>query len=94
MVALFKKRLDLEVRTIFLDPEDKLAVMDVSNSESGAFRLIAIYVFTGPEQPNFFRCLEVFFGTSRSLISLMLVNDWNAILDAHLDRVALIEDSV
>lgn len=94
MVALFKKRLDLEVRTIFLDPEDKLAVMDVSNSESGAFRLIAIYVFTGPEQPNVFRRLEVFFGTSRSLISLMLVNDWNAILDAHLDRVALIEDSV
>lgn len=45
-----------------------------------------MYAPTGSGQPDFFRCLEVFPGMSRSLV---LVVDWNYILDVHVDCVGL-----
>ena len=86
VAVLFRRGLGLQVRTIFLDPEGKSVVLDVSNGEGDAFRLVAVYAPTGAGRPDFFRRLEVFLGTSRSLV---LVGDWNAILDARLDAVGL-----
>ena len=86
MAVLFRRGLGLQVRTIFLDPEGKSVVLDVSNGEGDAFRLVAVYAPTGAGRPEFFRRLEVFLGTSRSLV---LVGDWNAILDARLDAAGL-----
>ena len=82
MAVLFRKGLGLEIRPIFKDPEGKLVVLDVNSSEGGAFRLVAAYAPTGAGRPAFFRRLEDFLGTSRSLV---LAGDWNAILDARWD---------
>ena len=86
VAVLFRKGLDLEVWTIFLDPNGKLVVLDVRNSEGSAFRLVAVYAPTGAGRPDFFGRLEPFLGTSRSLV---LVGDWNGILDARWDCVGL-----
>lgn len=75
---LISRILDLEVQTIFLDPEGKLVVLDVKSNESVTFRFVAVYASTRAGQSGFFRRLEVLDGTSRSLI---FVGDWNAILD-------------
>lgn len=88
LAVLFVKGLDLKVQMIFLDLEGKLVVLDMSYN---TFRLITVYSLTGAGQPDFFRDWKVFLGTSRSL---MLVGDWNTILDAHLDRVRLSDRKV
>ncbi|WP_347046864.1 hypothetical protein, partial [Escherichia coli] len=58
----------------------------MNDNEGSPFRLVAVYAPTGTVQPDFFRRLEAFLGTSRSLV---LVGDWNAILDARVDWVGL-----
>lgn len=75
-----------EVRPIFLDLDCKLVVLDVDSSEVGAFKLVTVYSPTGAEQPDFFRSLEVFLGTSPSLV---LVVVWNSNLDTRLGYVGL-----
>lgn len=47
LVMLFKNSLDLEIKTVFLDPECKLVVLDKNSSKGGAFRLMAAYTPTG-----------------------------------------------
>lgn len=67
MAVLFKKSLDLKIRTIFQDQEGKLVVLDTSDSEDIAFIPVAVYVPTGARLTDFFRRLEVFIGTSHFL---------------------------
>ncbi len=86
VAVFFRKSLGLEVRKIFLDPDGKLVVLDVDGSEGAAFRLVAVYAPTGAGRPDFFRRLEPFLGTSRSLVVL---GDFNGILDARWDCVGL-----
>lgn len=50
MEKLFKNPLDLEVRTIFLDPDCRLVVLNVSNSESSFSRLATVSFPTGADQ--------------------------------------------
>lgn len=45
--VLFRRGLDLWIKTIFLNPEDKLVALDVSGNERGAFRLVAVYATAG-----------------------------------------------
>lgn len=47
VVVFFRKGLDLEIRLIFVDLNGNLVVLDVSNSEVGAFRLVAVYTPIG-----------------------------------------------
>lgn len=38
-VVFFQKGLDLKIKAVFRDPEGKLVILDVNNSDGGAFRL-------------------------------------------------------
>lgn len=66
---LSRKVLDLEIKSVFLDPEGRIVVLDV-------------YTPTGTGQQDFVRRLAVFPTLFRSL---ELMDDWNAILDARID---------
>lgn len=57
-VALLKKRLALLTSAVFMDPEGRLVVRDMTYNTK-AFRLIGIYApFTRRQQGNFYRHLE------------------------------------
>lgn len=47
VVLLYRKGLYIEVRTIFINSKGKLVVLDVSKSEGGTFRLVAVNAPTG-----------------------------------------------
>lgn len=84
---LLRKSLDLQIQIIFPALDGRLVFLDVNGSENGTFRLLAVYVPTGADRPDFFRHLEAFSGMSHSLV---LVGDWNGILDAQ-DCVGLVD---
>lgn len=63
-----------------------LVVLCVSNNEVGDFTLGAAYAPTGAGWPNSFGRLKIFFVTPCSLV---LLDDWNTILDTHQDKVGL-----
>lgn len=64
---LFRKYMDLTIRSIFLDQEGKSVVQDVTGSEGHTFRLV-VYASIGVGLPDFLRRLETFLGTCRSLV--------------------------
>lgn len=53
VAVLFRKDLDLEVKSIFRDPDRKLVVLDVYNSEDSVFRLVAVFTTTVDKRPDF-----------------------------------------
>lgn len=66
VVVLYCKSLALQVSTIFVNPEGRLAVLEVTYS-SKCFRLVSIYTTQkGPIQNNFYKCLEAFLVTSKT----------------------------
>ena len=71
---------------VLSDPAGRLCVQDITIKDK-AFRLIGVY---GPnaisELPAIFRCIEPFMIPSKWVI---LVGDWNAVLDPNLDRGAI-----
>ena len=71
---------------VLSDPAGKLCVLDVT-IKGKAFRLIGVY---GPnatsELPAFFWCIELYVIPSKRVI---LVGDWNAVLDPNLERGAI-----
>ena len=83
---LVKRSLDASCDPCYLDPEGRLCVLDVT-IKGRAFRLIGVYAPNSQvELAAFFRRIEQFMGTSRTVI---LAGDWNAVLDPDLDRFGL-----
>lgn len=68
VAVLFRKSSGLEVNVIFLVQDDILVVLDVNGSEGGDLRLAVDYASIGARREEFFRRLEIFLGTSHSLI--------------------------
>lgn len=54
---LFRKGLGFEIRSMFLDSDNKLAVLSVYSSRCDTFRLLAGYAPSGVGQP-FFRAFR------------------------------------
>ena len=83
---LISRCLDSTCALVLSDPVSRLCVLDVTIKDK-AFQLIGVY---GPnatsELPAFFRCIEPYVVPSKRVI---LVGDWNAILDPNLDRGAI-----
>lgn len=55
VVVIFWKGLNLKIKIIFLDPDGKMRVLDVSSSDEGAFRPVATYALTGEGQSDYFK---------------------------------------
>ena len=83
---LVSRRLVATCVLVLSDPAGRLCVLDVAIKDK-AFWLIGVY---GPnaisELPDFFRRIEPFVIPSKRVI---LVGDWNAVLDPDLDRGAI-----
>ena len=83
---LISRRLDATCALVLSDPVGRLCVVDVTIKDK-AFRLTGV---DGPnatsELPAFFRRIEPYVIPSMRVI---LVGDWNAILDPNLDRGAI-----
>ena len=83
---LISRHLDASCALVLSDPAGRLCVLDVTIKDK-AFRLIGVY---GPnatsEFPAFFRRIEPYVVPSKRVI---LVGDWNAVLDPNLDRGAV-----
>lgn len=54
LTLLFRTELDLEISSIFQDPDRKLIVLDMSHTEGSVFRLIAVYAPTGAKWSDYF----------------------------------------
>ena len=83
---LISRRLDATCALVLSDLAGRLCVLDLTIKDK-AFRLIGVY---GPnvtsELPAFFRRIEPYVVPSKQVI---LVGDWNAVLDPNLDRGAI-----
>lgn len=64
--SIVSKSRDLETRSVFVDPEGNIVVLDVNSSDGGAFRMVTVYALTGAEQTNYFKHLKFFLRTSRT----------------------------
>lgn len=85
-MVVFRKGLDLKIEAVFLDPEGESIVLDVNGSDSGAFKVVAVYAPTGAGWSVYFKCLEVSLETSRILVS---VRDSNFALDGRFGCVGV-----
>lgn len=59
-----------------------IVVLDMNSSDGGAFRLVAAYASRGTERPAYFKRLNTFRGTPRTLV---LVGNRNAALDGRFN---------
>ena len=76
--------LDADVDVVFADDGGRLVVADVA-VKSFKFRLVAVYAPNfAAERVSFFRRLAPFLDDSKRLV---LMGDWNAILDPKIDKV-------
>ena len=83
---LISRRLDATCALVVSDPAGRLCILDVTIKDK-AFQLTGVY---GPnatsELPALFRRIEPYVVPSKRVI---LVGDWNAVLDSNLDRGAI-----
>ena len=83
---LISRHLDATCALVLSDPAGRLCVLDITIKDK-AFRQIGVY---GPnvtsELPAFFRRIEPYVVLSKRVI---LVGDWNAVLDPNLDGGAI-----
>ena len=76
--------LDADVNVVFAGDEGQLVVADVA-VKSFKFRRVAVYVPNATaERVSFFRRLASFLDDSKRLV---LMGDWNAILDPNMEKV-------
>ena len=81
---LVGRSLDADVDVVFAGDGGRLVVADVA-VKSFKFRLVAVYVSKiAAERVSFFRRLAPFLDDTKQLV---LMGDWNAILDPKLDKV-------
>lgn len=62
-MVVFKKSLDVQVSTTFLDPEGRLVVLDVTHMSKQSFRLVAVYTPKECTQTEFYWDLETYLVT-------------------------------
>ena len=80
---LVKRSLGATVNVVFAGAAGRLIVADVAVN-SRKFRIVAVYAPNSPgERVSFFRELEPYLTFSERLV---LVGDWNAILDPNIDK--------
>ena len=81
---LVGRSLDANVDVVFAGDGGRLVVADVA-VKSFEFRLVVVYAANTPvERVSFFRQLVPFLADSKRLV---LMGDWNAILDPKIDKV-------
>ena len=81
---LVGRSLDADVDVVFAGDGDRLVVADVA-VKSFKFRLVAVYAPNiVAERVSFFRRLAPFLDDTKRLV---LMGDWNAILDPKIDKV-------
>ena len=81
---LVGRSLDADVDVVFAGDGGRLVVADVA-VKSFKFRLVAVYASnTAAERVSFFRRLAPFLDDTKRLV---LMGDWNAILDPKIDKV-------
>ena len=81
---LVGRSLDADVDVVLADDGDRLVVADVA-VKSFKFRLVAVYASNiAAERVSFFRRLAPFLDYTKRLV---LMGDWNAILDPNIDKV-------
>ena len=81
---LVGRSLDADVDVVFAGDGGRLVVVDVA-VKSFKFRLVAVYASNiAAERVSFFRRLAPFLDDSKRLV---LMGDWNAILDPKIDKV-------
>lgn len=71
VAVLLRKILDLEVRTVVVDPAGRLVFLRTTYNSDKFFKLVAVYVPCGAGQSGYFRSLENFLGTSHTLVLLV-----------------------
>ena len=80
---LHRRSLNANVNLVFAGDEGWLVVADIA-VKTFEFRVIAVYApNTAGERRSFFRRLEPFLDDSKQLV---LMGDWNAILDPKVDK--------
>ena len=80
---LFGRILDADVNVVFTGDGGRLVVADVA-VKSFEFRLVVVYAPDTPvERISFFRWFAQFLDNSKRLV---LMGDWNAILDSKVDK--------
>ena len=80
------RSLDADVNVVFAGDGGRLVVADVA-VKSFEFRLVVVYVPNiAAERASFFRRLAPFLDDSKQLV---LMDNWNAILDPKIDKVGL-----
>ena len=83
---LLSRRLVATCSLVLSDPAGRLCVLDVTIVKDKALRPIGVYgSHATSELPTFFRRIEPYVMPSKRVI---LVGDWNAVLDPNLDRGA------
>ena len=81
---LVGRSLDADVDVVFAGDGGRLVVADVA-VKSFKFRLVAVYASNiAAERVSFFRRLAPFLDDTKRLV---LMGDWNAILDPKIDKV-------
>ena len=81
---LVGRSLDVDVDVVFAGDGDRLVVADVA-VKSFKFRLVAVYASNiAAERISFFRRLAPFLVDTKRIV---LMGDWNAILDPKIDKV-------
>ena len=81
---LVERSLDADVNVVFAGDGGRLLVADVA-VKSFKFRLVMVYApNTSVERVSFFRRLAPFLDDSKWIV---LMGDWNAILDPKIDKV-------
>lgn len=74
----------LQVNAVFLDPEGRLVVLDVTHVSKQSFRLVAVYAPKECKQAGYCRYLKSFLVMSKTLA---LLGDFNNIFNVRVDIV-------
>ena len=84
VTLLVGRSLDADVDVVFAGDGGRLVVVNVA-VKSFKFRLVAVYASNiAAERVSFFRRLAPFLDNAKRLV---LMGDWNAILDPKIDKV-------
>lgn len=88
IAILYRKGLDLQIRLMFLDPEGKLVVLDMKSSNVEGLQTSG-YLHT--EKFRTAEILQAFGGFPGYIPFLVLLEDFNAIVDVKLNHAGLSE---
>lgn len=84
VAVLLGENLDLKTSPIFVDPERRLVVIDMTPNGSKTFGLVGVYAARNIGQSECFRGQEKFLVTPHTLV---LLGNFNTICDARVNSV-------